>query len=65
MLDGKGEGGDRRTVSACGGGYASGQSDDMGVAREYVSPLAGASQPAPEVVTGSGGNFDLDDEIPF
>ncbi len=62
MLDGRNEGGGERSS----GGYASGQGDDMGVPREYVSPLAGA-KPAPEVVSGgtSGGNFDLDDEIPF
>ncbi len=67
MLEGRGEGGGDRAGGS--GGYGQSGYDDPGVAREYVSPLAGA-KPAPEVVGGSSGggsnsNFDLDDEIPF
>ncbi len=61
LLDGKGDG--ERSSS---GGYSSGGAfDDPGVAREYVNSSLAGAKPAPEVVTGSGGNFDLDDEIPF
>ncbi len=61
MLDGKGEG----AGQGGGTGYASGNYEDPGIAREYVSSNAGA-KPSPEIVySPSPSTHDLDDEIPF